>query len=132
MVGPQPSTATVVNYVFHIFTGALAEKAFLPVLPPQFPFTIRVTSQVLDSNGTVHPLCLTHSLPFSLSLFLTLPLSPTSVFLRISLFVAGSSSMATVCGASLALYDAGVTHNTACHCHTCIRESEMCMNVCCI
>jgi polyribonucleotide nucleotidyltransferase len=50
--------------------GTLAEKAFLPVLPPQFPFTIRVTSQVLDSNG--------------------------------------SSSMATVCGASLALYDAGV------------------------
>ena len=32
--------------------GALAEKAFLPVLPQQFPFTIRVTSQVLDSNGT--------------------------------------------------------------------------------
>ena len=42
--------------------------------------------------------------------------------------------MATVCGASLALYDAGVTHNTACHCYTCIRESEMCtyMYVCCI
>jgi hypothetical protein len=63
--------------------GALAEKAFLPVLPPQFPFTIRVTSQVLDSNGTsprallffalsllllAFPLLLPHSCFFSLPL----------------------------------------------------------------
>ena len=44
----------------------------LPVLPPRegFPYTIRVVSDILESNG--------------------------------------SSSMATVCGASLALMDAGV------------------------
>ncbi len=52
--------------------GALAEKAISPVLPPaeDFPYTIRVVSEILSSNG--------------------------------------SSSMATVCGASLALMDAGV------------------------
>ncbi len=52
--------------------GALAERALTPVLPPeeQFPYTIRVVSEVLESNG--------------------------------------SSSMATVCGGSLALMDAGV------------------------
>lgn len=52
--------------------GALAERAILPVLPPneKFPYTIRVVSEVLESNG--------------------------------------SSSMATVCGASLSLMDAGV------------------------
>jgi|UniRef100_A0A7C3WLP1 polyribonucleotide nucleotidyltransferase len=52
--------------------GALAEKAISPVLPPaeEFPYTIRVVSEILSSNG--------------------------------------SSSMATVCGASLALMDAGV------------------------
>ena len=52
--------------------GALAERALLPVLPPEedFPYTIRVVSEVLESNG--------------------------------------SSSMATVCGGSLALMDAGV------------------------
>ncbi len=34
--------------------GALAEKALLPVLPPkeQFPYTIRVVSEVLSSNGS--------------------------------------------------------------------------------
>ena len=34
--------------------GALAEKALLPVLPPkdQFPYTIRVCSEVLGSNGS--------------------------------------------------------------------------------
>ena len=80
-------------------SGVLAEKAFLPVLPPQFPFTIRVTSQVLDSNGTSHSL---------------LTFFPHSLFSHIWFtwfahlhVVAGSSSMATVCGASLALYDAG-------------------------
>ena len=52
--------------------GALAERALQAVLPPeeQFPYTIRVVSEVLESNG--------------------------------------SSSMATVCGGSLALMDAGV------------------------
>ncbi|XP_016106691.1 polyribonucleotide nucleotidyltransferase 1, mitochondrial [Sinocyclocheilus grahami] len=50
--------------------GALAEKALRPVVPPDFPFTIRVTSEVLESNG--------------------------------------SSSMASVCGGSLALMDAGI------------------------
>jgi len=52
--------------------GALAERALLTVLPPEdrFPYTIRVVSDILESNG--------------------------------------SSSMATVCGASLAMMDAGV------------------------
>jgi polyribonucleotide nucleotidyltransferase len=51
--------------------GALAERAVEAVLPPKedFPYTIRVVSDILESNG--------------------------------------SSSMATVCGASLALMDAG-------------------------
>lgn len=52
--------------------GALAEKALVPVLPPEeeFPYTIRVVSEVLGSNG--------------------------------------SSSMASTCGSSLSLFDAGV------------------------
>ncbi|MFN2298714.1 MAG: polyribonucleotide nucleotidyltransferase [Anaerolineales bacterium] len=52
--------------------GALAERALLPVLPPKddFPYTIRVVSEVLSSNG--------------------------------------SSSMASVCGSTLSLMDAGV------------------------
>ncbi|XP_055332105.1 polyribonucleotide nucleotidyltransferase 1, mitochondrial-like isoform X2 [Paramacrobiotus metropolitanus] len=50
--------------------GALAEKALRAIIPLNFPFTIRLTSEVLESNG--------------------------------------SSSMATVCGGSLALMDAGV------------------------
>jgi len=52
--------------------GALARKALLPVLPSQddFPYTIRIVSEILSSNG--------------------------------------SSSMATVCGGSLSLMDAGV------------------------
>lgn len=49
--------------------GALAEKAVEPIVPNELPFMIRLTSEVLESNG--------------------------------------SSSMATVCGASLALMDAG-------------------------
>lgn len=34
--------------------GALAEKALIPVVPPkdQFPYTIRVVSEVLESNGS--------------------------------------------------------------------------------
>lgn len=52
--------------------GALAEKALLPVVPPkeEFPYTIRVVSEVLGSNG--------------------------------------SSSMASICGSTLALMDGGV------------------------
>ncbi len=52
--------------------GSLAERALLPMLPEEeeFPYTIRVVSEVLESNG--------------------------------------SSSMASVCGSSLALMDAGV------------------------
>jgi len=52
--------------------GALAEKALEPVLPSEkdFPYTIRVVSEVLSSNG--------------------------------------STSMASVCGSTLALMDAGV------------------------
>src|SRR5690349_3675210 len=52
--------------------GALAERALVPMIPPQeeFPYTIRVVSDILESNG--------------------------------------SSSMASVCGSSLSLMDAGV------------------------
>jgi polyribonucleotide nucleotidyltransferase len=52
--------------------GALAERALIPVLPEkeEFPYTIRVVSEVLSSNG--------------------------------------SSSMASVCGSTLSLMDAGV------------------------
>lgn len=53
--------------------GALAEKGLSPTIPDNFPFTIRLTSEVLESNG--------------------------------------SSSMASVCGGSLALMDAGVPVN---------------------
>nr|XP_020443996.1 polyribonucleotide nucleotidyltransferase 1, mitochondrial-like [Monopterus albus] len=31
--------------------GALAEKGLRPVIPKDFPFTIRVTAEVLESNG---------------------------------------------------------------------------------
>uniref|UniRef100_A0A669Q5U1 polyribonucleotide nucleotidyltransferase n=1 Tax=Phasianus colchicus TaxID=9054 RepID=A0A669Q5U1_PHACC len=55
--------------------GALAERALKPVIPQDFPFTIRVTSEVLESNG--------------------------------------SSSMASACGGSLALMDAGVPVSSA-------------------
>jgi polyribonucleotide nucleotidyltransferase len=52
--------------------GALAERALLPVLPSEldFPYTIRIVSEILESNG--------------------------------------SSSMASVCGSTLSLMDAGV------------------------
>jgi polyribonucleotide nucleotidyltransferase len=58
--------------------GALAERAIQPLLPPydEFPYTIRVVSEILESNG--------------------------------------SSSMASVCAASLALMDAGVPLRGAC------------------
>jgi polyribonucleotide nucleotidyltransferase len=56
--------------------GALAERAVEAVLPSkeEFPYTIRIVSDILESNG--------------------------------------SSSMATVCGASLALMDAGIPLRT--------------------
>ncbi|XP_025833160.1 polyribonucleotide nucleotidyltransferase 1, mitochondrial isoform X2 [Agrilus planipennis] len=55
--------------------GALAEKGLNSIVPHDFPFTIRLTSEVLESNG--------------------------------------SSSMASVCGGSLALMDAGVPVSAA-------------------
>jgi polyribonucleotide nucleotidyltransferase len=58
--------------------GALAERALQPLLPryEDFPYTLRVVSEIMESNG--------------------------------------SSSMATVCGGSLALMDAGVPMKAAC------------------
>jgi polyribonucleotide nucleotidyltransferase len=58
--------------------GALAERALQPLLPhyEDFPYTMRVVSEILESNG--------------------------------------SSSMATVCGGSLALMDAGVPLKAPC------------------
>jgi polyribonucleotide nucleotidyltransferase len=52
--------------------GALAERALIPVIPPEteFPYTLRLVSEVLSSNG--------------------------------------STSMASVCGSTLALMDTGV------------------------
>ena len=52
--------------------GALAERALIPVVPPidEFPYTLRVVSDVLSSNG--------------------------------------STSMASVCGSTLSMMDAGV------------------------
>jgi polyribonucleotide nucleotidyltransferase len=58
--------------------GALAERALQPLLPhyEDFPYTLRVVSEILESNG--------------------------------------SSSMATVCGGSLALMEAGVPMKAPC------------------
>jgi len=57
--------------------GALAERALVPMIPSQeeFPYTIRVVSDILESNG--------------------------------------SSSMASVCGSTLSLMDAGVPIKSA-------------------
>jgi polyribonucleotide nucleotidyltransferase len=57
--------------------GALAERALAPMIPgeEQFPYTVRVVSDILESNG--------------------------------------SSSMASVCGGSLAMMDAGVPLKSA-------------------
>lgn len=33
--------------------GALAEKGLFSVIPSDFPFTIRLTSEVLESNGEI-------------------------------------------------------------------------------
>ncbi|MGD8605438.1 MAG: polyribonucleotide nucleotidyltransferase, partial [Anaerolineales bacterium] len=58
--------------------GALAERALQPVIPGEtaFPYTVRVVSDIMESNG--------------------------------------SSSMATVCGSSMSLMDAGVPIKRAC------------------
>jgi len=58
--------------------GELARRALMPLLPDpeKFPYTIRVVSDIMESNG--------------------------------------SSSMASVCGGSLALFDAGVPMKSAC------------------
>lgn len=58
--------------------GALAERSLLPILPPEdeFPYAIRVVSEVMSSNG--------------------------------------STSMASICGGSLALMDAGVPISAPC------------------
>ncbi|MDQ3953511.1 MAG: polyribonucleotide nucleotidyltransferase, partial [Actinomycetota bacterium] len=60
--------------------GALAEKALLPLLPSKddFPYAIRVVSEIMSSNG--------------------------------------STSMASVCGSSLSLMDAGVPLRGGKHC----------------
>jgi polyribonucleotide nucleotidyltransferase len=57
--------------------GALAERSLTPMLPEeeQFPYTVRIVSDILESNG--------------------------------------SSSMASVCGGSLAMMDAGVPFKSA-------------------
>lgn len=58
--------------------GALAERSLLPILPPEdeFPYAIRVVSEVMSSNG--------------------------------------STSMASICGGSLSLMDAGVPISAPC------------------
>lgn len=84
------------------FAGALAEKALRSVIPKEFPFTIRVTAEVLESNGE-----------YAESVSETAPETINKTFYPISLFffliyvMSGSSSMASVCGGSLALMDAG-------------------------
>lgn len=42
------------SYSAFMVTGALAEKSLRPVIPKDFPFTIRVTSEVLESNGEIY------------------------------------------------------------------------------
>lgn len=84
------------------FAGALAEKALRSVIPKEFPFTIRVTAEVLESNGE-----------YAESGSETAPaISNKTFFIQVSIFfffylMSGSSSMASVCGGSLALMDAG-------------------------
>ncbi|MFA6093254.1 MAG: polyribonucleotide nucleotidyltransferase [Elusimicrobiota bacterium] len=58
--------------------GTLAKRALLPLLPDddKFPYTLRIVSDILESNG--------------------------------------SSSMATICGGSLSLFDAGVPMKAPC------------------
>lgn len=72
---PKPERGPGRREVGH---GALARRALLPLLPdPEvFPYTIRVVSDILESNG--------------------------------------SSSMASICGGSLSLFDAGVPMKKPC------------------
>jgi len=37
--------------VYCVMIGALAEKALHPIIPTEYPFTIRLTAEVLESNG---------------------------------------------------------------------------------
>ncbi len=72
--------------------GALAEKALRPLIPPkeEFPYTIRLVSEVLSSNG--------------------------------------STSMASVCASSLALFDGGVPikrHIAGISCGLMMEENEL-------
>lgn len=39
------------NGTFFLVIGNLAEKALKPIVPTDFPFAIRLASQVLESNG---------------------------------------------------------------------------------
>lgn len=50
IINPFLSSVLLYFFVF-MCSGALAEKALRPVIPKDFPFTIRVTSEVLESNG---------------------------------------------------------------------------------
>ncbi|MCK9582057.1 MAG: polyribonucleotide nucleotidyltransferase [Endomicrobiales bacterium] len=72
---PKPERSPGRREIGH---GALAKRALYPILPSQdvFPYTIRIVSDILESNG--------------------------------------SSSMASVCGGSLALFDAGVNVKASC------------------
>lgn len=60
-----------------VFTGALAEKALRPVIPTDFPFTIRVTAEVLESNGeySVNNTHTSENLSSAADLSLSAPLS---------------------------------------------------------
>lgn len=52
MNNPEPVWQKVVAFnCMFVFAGALAEKALRPIIPKDFPFTIRVTAEVLESNG---------------------------------------------------------------------------------
>ena len=72
---PKPERSTSRREIGH---GALARRGLQAILPgeKEFPYTIRIVSDILESNG--------------------------------------SSSMASVCGGSLALFDAGVPVKAAC------------------
>ena len=72
---PKPERSTSRREIGH---GNLARRGLRPILPEEkdFPYTIRIVSDILESNG--------------------------------------SSSMASVCGGSLALFDAGVPVKSAC------------------
>ncbi|KPI92061.1 Polyribonucleotide nucleotidyltransferase 1, mitochondrial [Papilio xuthus] len=76
--------------------GALAERGLAPVVPHQ-PYTVRLTAEVLESNGEYSSRTPAPPHP-----------SPGCADCADCAPPAGSSSMASVCGGSLALLDAGV------------------------